>query len=127
WGWRGRGSEIDGCVGGAQFQAKNVRSMLNLNTIVGQLANQFKAKTARNVSVSETFVTANPEGATALRPVLEQLKLMNARAGDYSDVSAARSRVLDGLQHQMEGDFDTALASYLSALELFESDPRNFP
>src|SRR5262249_59032019 len=88
-GWTGLVSEIDGFVGGAQFQAQNVRSMLKLNTIVGQLANQFKPKTARNVSVSETFVTANPEGATALRPVLEQLKLMNARAGGASDVSAA--------------------------------------
>jgi CHAT domain-containing protein len=121
-GWTGLVSEIDGFIGRAQFQAQNVRSMLALNRVVGQLANQFKPKTARNVSVSETFVTANPEGATALRPVLEQLKLMNARAGGYSDVSAARSRFLDGLQHQMEGDFDTALASYRSALELFESD-----
>ena len=96
--------------------------MLALNRVVGQLANKFKPKTARNVSVSETFVTVNPEGATALRPVLEKLKLMEARAGGYSDVSAARSRFLDGLQHQMEGRFDPALASYRSALELFESD-----
>src|SRR5262249_26137856 len=121
-GWAGLVSQIDGFIGRAQLQAQNVRSILALNKVVGQLANQFKPKTARNVSVSETFVTVNPEGATALRPVLEKLKLMEARAGGYSDVSAARSRFLDGLQHQMEGRFDPALASYRSALELFESD-----
>src|SRR5262249_16554390 len=118
-GWAGLVREADRFIGRAQFQAQNVRSMLKINTIFGQL---FKAKTARNVSVSETFVTANPEGATALRPVLEQLKLMEARAGGYSYVSAARSRFLDGLLHEMEGRFDPALASYRSALELFESD-----
>jgi predicted secreted protein len=58
-GWAGLVSQIDGFIGRAQLQAQNVRSMLALNKVVGQLANQFKPKTARNVSVSETFVTAN--------------------------------------------------------------------
>src|SRR5262249_7817196 len=75
-----------------------------------------------NVSVSETFVTANPEGATALRPVLEQLKLMNARAGGYSDVSAGPRPVFAGRADHMGGGLHPAPAAYLSALGCVESD-----
>jgi len=121
-GWAGLAREMDGFIWRAELQAQNVRSMLALNNIVGQLSNRFKPRTASDVAVSERFTTANPEAAAVLRPVLDQLKATDARYGGYSDVSAIRTRFTDGLLHHMQGDFSTALASYRAALDLFEAD-----
>ena len=121
-GWAGLAREMDGFIWRAELQAQNVRSMLALNNIVGQLSNRFKPRTASDVSVSERFTTANPEAAAVLRPVLDQLKATDTRYGGYSDVSAIRTRFTDGLLHHMQGDFRTALASYRAALDLFEAD-----
>ena len=121
-GWTGLVREMDGFISRAEFQAQNVRSMLALNKTVGQLSNRFKPRVASDVLVSEHFATSNAEAAAGLRPVLEQLKLSDARAGGYADVTAIRTRFTDGLLHQMQGDFRTALASYRGALDLFEAD-----
>ena len=121
-GWAGLARQMDGFITRAEFQAQNVRSMLALNKTVGQLSNRFKPKTASDVLVTEHFTTANPEAAAGLRPVLDQLKTIDARYGGYSDVSAIRTRFTDGLLNHMQGDFRTALVSYRAALDLFEAD-----
>jgi CHAT domain-containing protein len=120
-GWAYLAREMENAGGRIEFQARMLRSTLALSKSIGQLSSPFKPRTARDVVVNETFVVTDPEGAAGLRPAFELLKLMDARSGGYG-LSAAQVRFSDGLLHEMQGDLETALASYRSAIELFESD-----
>jgi CHAT domain-containing protein len=121
-GWTGIIAETDAIIGRTELQAQNIRSMLATNKTIARLSTKFKPKSAKDVLVSNQFVVSNPEGAAALRPAREQLAHMDTEGGGFSEIATVRARYIDGLFHQMQGDFDAALTSYRSALEVFESD-----
>lgn len=89
-----------------------------------QKSGVFRPTKPGDVLVSEKFVA--PPGA--IPPMLTQIyqasKRMEEQAGGFADVSEARSRYVEGLMNEMQGNNDAALAQYLKAVDTLERDRR---
>jgi CHAT domain-containing protein len=59
-----------------------------------------------------------------LTQIYQASKRMEEQAGGFADVSEARSRYVEGLMNEMQGNNDAALAQYLKAVDTLERDRR---
>jgi CHAT domain-containing protein len=84
----------------------------------------FRPTKPGDVLVSEKFVAPPDTVPPMLTQIYQASKRMEQQAGGFADVSEVRSRYVEGLMNEMQGNNDAALAQYLKAVELLERDRR---
>jgi CHAT domain-containing protein/tetratricopeptide (TPR) repeat protein len=112
-GWRGLAAESRGFLGRLEARRALIQSRERL---VRELASAsvFHPRKPGDVLVSDTFLGESG----GVPPDLLALARQTAGGGD------ARSAFIRGLFHEMQGDNDRALASFLEAVDLLEGDRR---
>jgi CHAT domain-containing protein/tetratricopeptide (TPR) repeat protein len=89
-----------------------------------QKSGVFRPTKPGDVLVSEKFVAPPGNIPPMLTQIYQASKRMEQQAGGFADVSEARSRYVEGLMNEMQGNNDVALAQYLKAVDTLERDRR---
>ncbi len=89
-----------------------------------QKSGVFRPTKPGDVLVSEKFVAPPGNIPPMLTQIYQASKRMEEQAGGFADVSEARSRYVEGLMNEMQGNQDAALAQYLKAVDTLERDRR---
>ena len=89
-----------------------------------QKSGVFRPTKPGDVLVSEKFVAPPGNIPPMLTQIYQASKRMEQQAGGFADVSEARSRYVEGLMNEMQGNNDAALLQYLKAVDTLERDRR---
>jgi CHAT domain-containing protein len=120
-GWSGLEQQCEGFIKGADQRAWLIGSQRRSQEAF-EKADLFHPKVAGDVLVTEHFATGGAAPPPAMLKLFEGMKQQQAQAGGFAESSRATLLYVEGLQHQMAGNHDGALAAFLKATDLLERD-----
>ena len=85
----------------------------------------FQPKTARDVLVTDKFVTSPGQIPPALAAAVRSAKQMETQLGGFADVVQARTQYTDGVLAEMQGNNEAALGFYMKAIDTLDRDRRS--